>query len=1163
MTDSYILTGEPELDKMLGSRGSGGIRMGSVFIVRGEPGSGKTTLALQILDKFLRSSEKTHHGLLLSLEEDAEQLCRRMSGAYGFSLETPKDNLHCASTDDVREWIQKMALEEEDDKLSETICDTIADLLKEAGGMASLNPLQLALMASAGIARIPAAAATIAGLLKKRADETASLQGHRLLVIDSLNALINVLSEHFPKKRSPRVILNALCRALRGTFGDTATILFTSEYHYQMTETSRAISESFYCDTDIMLRPEPVRVPASYEPSIQSSVGYNLNALIHENSDSIESRSFCRVTKARWLPNQARRCAYDIIPEKGIKFYPTYPGDGKVVLFAENQPQKDAWEAFVKYDVPESYPALRTRLFDRMSMQTVFEGQRRLRNVPLKTDMYLASFDSYWVSWYRNYKLRCDIEEALRKGASNVNSLPEEYPHLINSLMRLFKHCKSGGNKLGWKDIADFMSLSHFGPLIKEMYGDGTWEHWIELERKALTEGGNGPKTFRHKSPFLDTINEIYKKLANHPAGSSFLMGLPKDQLRLFGETRSKPIRDLEYKGLLGEHWDPSKELCVPYDANVGLLVCREDIIRNHTFRREDVSEHLKALYDKEAALMRTALRMLDRELGSGEAGEEGDAFGLAAHLSAKGRRTYRLRVHPAENCLELVGNMEKMLLLGCGSETAQKLLAAKEEETLKDTLGERENPEHALLSKCFDARYTRSRDCGELLKAVGEELVRDWASKELQRILTNHSCQPWRTAVAETLEKACRASALRSRFDRFDQPEYQRCSESMRGAAAERIADGKLPKTWEEIIAICKITGKKMQIEWQTFDSFVCSFLELAWSCGGKSIEVREDYEIVDWDTVYVQLLKALFLFNEFYGQNIAPRTAVTVHKPKAFQQGVAGSKDWVFARHWYSTLIELLTTRGEDGELLYPDEQGMKLTIMPIPVSLTAWADDLARLGNEDSEPVLECHKRGQVDCLPDTPFTVDGLPETTSKETGDDRKQSVSYLPPGLRCPNDKECKGCPRPLAFSCWGEWSFGVVSGSENDELALDLINNMMSSLKILKRAFTGAALPTVEAFYELYGNLPCVDIPERRRDSLPRDTFNDIKRTLFSHAKSRREIYDFRHCGKLIHAEIDNIRKAGVRLSHEQLVRRCGALMRDIEELYSARILMAAQAAT
>jgi hypothetical protein len=109
--------------------------------------------------------------------------------------------------------------------------------------------------------------------------------------------------------------------------------------------------------------------------------------------------------------------------------------------------------------------------------------------------------------------------------------------------------------------------------------------------------------------------------------------------------------------------------------------------------------------------------------------------------------------------------------------------------------------------------------------------------------------------------------------------------------------------------------------------------------------------------------------------------------------------------------------------------------------------------------------------------------------------------------------------------SCWGEWSLGILSGSENVDLGLELVNNLMSSHKVCSRAEACAAIPTVEFFYDLHGDAPCVDIPGRHGLELPRTTWNELRRRFFRGARTRHRIFDYRHTMAEVHALLQYVR--------------------------------------
>jgi hypothetical protein len=99
-----------------------------------------------------------------------------------------------------------------------------------------------------------------------------------------------------------------------------------------------------------------------------------------------------------------------------------------------------------------------------------------------------------------------------------------------------------------------------------------------------------------------------------------------------------------------------------------------------------------------------------------------------------------------------------------------------------------------------------------------------------------------------------------------------------------------------------------------------------------------------------------------------------------------------------------------------------------------------------------------------------------------------------------------------------------LMKGSENVALAVDLINNVMSSQRICDRAFSGAAVPTVEDFYKIYGDIPCLNFPERPTKLLPETTFADLREMFFKNARSRSQIFDYRLCMRELHSILEYI---------------------------------------
>lgn len=75
----FALTGVPGLDSVL----AGGYPRNHLFLVEGDPGTGKTTLALQFLLEGLKAGER---GLYITLSETGPELAG-VAASHGWSLD--------------------------------------------------------------------------------------------------------------------------------------------------------------------------------------------------------------------------------------------------------------------------------------------------------------------------------------------------------------------------------------------------------------------------------------------------------------------------------------------------------------------------------------------------------------------------------------------------------------------------------------------------------------------------------------------------------------------------------------------------------------------------------------------------------------------------------------------------------------------------------------------------------------------------------------------------------------------------------------------------------------------------------------------------------------------------------------------------------------------
>ena len=223
------------------------------------------------------------------------------------------------------------------------------------------------------------------------------------------------------------------------------------------------------------------------------------------------------------------------------------------------------------------------------------------------------------------------------------------------------------------------------------------------------------------------------------------------------------------------------------------------------------------------------------------------------------------------------------------------------------------------------------------------------------------------------------------------------------------------------------------------------------------------------------------------------------------------------LFARHWYSTLVEVLTDKRE--EIKYCEKEGTTGIGLKETQNIKppwTWQPDSMQL---------------EIQALPWSDYAV-----------------KFYYS----------------QPKQVSCWGEWHFAVLNGSENQELAIELVNHLMSSSAICERAASCAALPTVETFYELYPDVPCLRLPERNDIILPKLTYKELQDHIFEVAGSRRPIFDYQHCMREIHSllsYVQHIRKVKTASDEIEvakiLAERTIAAVKRIRELNSREMMI------
>ncbi|MBN1796833.1 MAG: extracellular solute-binding protein [Sedimentisphaerales bacterium] len=1017
--EATIKTGIDALDKMLG----GGMPAKSTVLLRGAPGSGKTTLALQIINNFLeiaskgKPDDKKQEAVFISLEKDPDEVIEHFKKSYG---EVSK---YIPDIPDLPHFF-KIKREDVERELQKTLFKKIIIELIIAGIFITLVGLIAGIVIAVAVtisifiyglfvpellktrrfkkkilarfianiikkekrkklsrtSKITAILNDFTNLIKekilcalaklfnsnntKKEEDKKTSEGKKtLIVIDSLNIFADIVLKallgKYPSK-DIREALNIICDTSQDYYKDAVT-MFIAEHDLLNPKSASIASESYFCDIDIQLTKEPVIDEAAMS---QRRMGIPERYKEREFLGSrkrLEERYFCRVLKSRHGPNQARRCSYEILKKKGLKFHETYPGDGQIMLYAENAAQRTEWEAFIMRDVSQmySYPALDFRIFDRSGQQSVFTSLRRFLHIPEQTDMYLSSFDTYWVNWHVELWQRIDLinylsekpmlpckktdEEKVRaRFWQIVGRTHREYVEYINELNLSKKSLKNE------KILNERVNI-----IVDKIVSDN-----ILCKCDACQSRRNDCI-----NQLKDKIKSAYKHMNKEKEQCGLLHLIKDENLRLFGERKSKIISELDPKEqkdtrpIHRPYHRPyrsravDKVFAVPYNANISFVVYRKDLL--DTLREKvEKNEFLEKVRKKHS---------------------------------------------------EIEGKIEETILQN---------------------------------------------------KKIPEKNI---------------------TLAIEKL------------FGSFKEKSY-------------------VPQTWEEVIALCEIAEEKLKreykflIETQTFDTFTATLLEFIWSCGGKNFKVLQDYEVENKEEMLEQLFRAYYLLYLMFNNEIIPRDCSL--EPEVFaerypsaspQKNKSGTEsDWLFARHWYSTFTDILTFKrsveGARQDFVWNPGHDVELDIMPIPVSLS-W------------------------------------------------------YI--------EQNCK----PEHFSCWGEWYLGILKGTENEDLAVDLINNLMSSQKIRERAFSCAALPTVEDFYERYGSSGCFNLPERESKLLPKKAYNYIRKELFEKAKSRTDIFDYQHTIQELHSVLEYVRMSESIEPHE-LMQEINAAINRIKSIGSNEIL-------
>ena len=294
-------------------------------------------------------------------------------------------------------------------------------------------------------------------------------------------------------------------------------------------------------------------------------------------------------------------------------------------------------------------------------------------------------------------------------------------------------------------------------------------------------------------------------------------------------------------------------------------------------------------------------------------------------------------------------------------------------------------------------------------------------------------------------------------------------------------LSEHYVPGTWEEVIALCEINHWEHLIETRSFDTLLCTFLELVWGCGA-TLSVDAEYKVKINDDFLARFYQAVFLFQELLAHVPADATLdANVFGKYAQLYPQNGKTTWAFMRQWHSTLVDILISKDKNGEY--------------------CWSSRKPRTEGRPQVPEQNSKDELEIAPLPESFWRFYKRSNVGKNENGN----------PGLN--TEQAGQG------ISCWGDWHLAVLRGSENQKLAVGLLNNLMSSSKVATRALSGAALPAMEKFYDIYKLDPCIYLSERLDDfQMPATNYGQLQTDFFPIARTRSDIFDYRHVMREIH---------------------------------------------